>query len=152
MAFNFTRKVIIGPQMEETWFYDIPSAERIYSLLLDIYLVRELRLYNVEEDLFAKLVFVIRSRELFIEFTRPFYEKPRRRVKYEKISRRIRKGSRRCKLLFYSKSFNITFIEQIIIRFDKNFISIIKTNWLIYYSAAPLINLNGFIEIASQVF
>ncbi|EFA03405.1 Piezo-type mechanosensitive ion channel component 2-like Protein [Tribolium castaneum] len=64
------RILIIGRVTERIWLEDMPNPNRIYNLLQDIYIVRAFREYRMEEDLFAKLVFLMRSRELVIKFTR----------------------------------------------------------------------------------
>lgn len=39
---------------------------------MDIYVVRAMKMYNLEEHLFAQLIFIMRSRELAIKVTRRF--------------------------------------------------------------------------------
>lgn len=57
-------------QMAEIWIDDMPYVDRVYNLCLEIYLSRENKVFDMEEDLFAKLIFVMRSRETCINYTR----------------------------------------------------------------------------------
>uniref|UniRef100_A0A8D9ARX6 Piezo-type mechanosensitive ion channel component n=1 Tax=Cacopsylla melanoneura TaxID=428564 RepID=A0A8D9ARX6_9HEMI len=52
-------------------FDDMPNVDRVLQLCLDIYLVRESGELDLEEDLFAKLVFLYRSPETLVKWTRP---------------------------------------------------------------------------------
>ncbi|KAL4234818.1 hypothetical protein ACF0H5_006459 [Mactra antiquata] len=51
-------------------FRELPNVDHIIRLCLDIYLVREMREFRLEEDLYAKLIFVYRSAETRIKWTR----------------------------------------------------------------------------------
>lgn len=51
-------------------FNELPSVERLWHLLKDIYLVREHYLFRIEEQLFAKLLFLYRSPSTLIRFTK----------------------------------------------------------------------------------
>lgn len=50
----------------------MPNVDRIYCLIKNIYLARALRFYTIEEDLFAMLIFIMRTRELAIVVTRRY--------------------------------------------------------------------------------
>ncbi|XP_054723460.1 LOW QUALITY PROTEIN: piezo-type mechanosensitive ion channel component 2-like [Uloborus diversus] len=52
-------------------FDDMPYVDRVLQLCLDIYLVRESGEFTLEEDLFAKLIFLYRSPEMLIKWTKP---------------------------------------------------------------------------------
>ena len=55
-------------------YSELPYVDRILQLCLDIYLVRESLEFALEEDLFAKLIFLYRSPETMIRWTRPIEE------------------------------------------------------------------------------
>lgn len=57
-------------QVPYIWMDDMPDVDRIYSLCTHIYLCRDYGIYYLEEDLFAKLIFLMRSRETCINYTR----------------------------------------------------------------------------------
>lgn len=57
-------------------FDDMPNVDRVLQLCLDIYLVRESRELSLEEDLFAKLIFLYRSPETLIKWTRAADQHP----------------------------------------------------------------------------
>nr|XP_042909147.1 piezo-type mechanosensitive ion channel component-like [Parasteatoda tepidariorum] len=52
-------------------FDDMPYVDRVLQLCMNIYLVRESGEFTLEEDLFAKLIFLYRSPEMLIKWTRP---------------------------------------------------------------------------------
>lgn len=51
-------------------YSEIPNVDRVYGMLMDIYMARECGEFELEERLFAKLLFLYRSPELLIEFSR----------------------------------------------------------------------------------
>ncbi|XP_015835795.1 piezo-type mechanosensitive ion channel component isoform X15 [Tribolium castaneum] len=70
VAFRFFRG-FFAEQCFKIMFEDMPNIDRVLQLCLDIYLVREAGEFALEEDLFAKLVFLFRSPETMIKWTRP---------------------------------------------------------------------------------
>ncbi|KAF7992315.1 hypothetical protein HCN44_001640 [Aphidius gifuensis] len=62
---------IVSEMAPKIMFDDMPYVDRILRLCLDIYLVRESGELCLEEDLFAKLIFLYRSPETLIRWTRP---------------------------------------------------------------------------------
>lgn len=67
---RFVRSFFNGSS-QKIMFEDLPYVDRILQLCLDIYLVRESMEFALEEDLFAKLIFLYRSPETMIKWTRP---------------------------------------------------------------------------------
>lgn len=53
---------------------ELPYPDHLLKICMDIYLVREARDFVLEEDLFAKLLFLFRSPETLIKWTRPKHE------------------------------------------------------------------------------
>lgn len=72
---RFLRGSIFSGSSSKIMFEDLPYVDRILQLCLDIYLVRESLEFCLEEDLFAKLIFLYRSPETMIKWTRPKNEK-----------------------------------------------------------------------------
>ncbi|XP_057329611.1 piezo-type mechanosensitive ion channel component isoform X5 [Microplitis mediator] len=62
---------VVSDMAPKIMFDDMPYVDRILKLCLDIYLVRESKELSLEEDLFAKLIFLYRSPETLIRWTRP---------------------------------------------------------------------------------
>jgi hypothetical protein len=69
------RSTIFSGSSSKIMFDDLPYVDRILQLCLDIYLVRESFEFTLEEDLFAKLIFLYRSPETMIKWTRPKNER-----------------------------------------------------------------------------
>ncbi|XP_076240297.1 piezo type mechanosensitive ion channel component [Calliopsis andreniformis] len=61
---------VVSDMAPKIMFDDLPYVDRILRLCLDIYLVRESGELCLEEDLFAKLIFLYRSPETLIRWTR----------------------------------------------------------------------------------
>lgn len=57
-------------------YTEIPKVDRIYGLIMDIYMMRECKEFELEEKLFAKLLFLYRSPEMLIEWSKREDEPP----------------------------------------------------------------------------
>lgn len=73
VASRFFRGLFSGSSYN-IMYSELPFVDRILQLCLDIYLVRESLEFALEEDLFAKLIFLYRSPEVMIRWTRPAEE------------------------------------------------------------------------------
>ncbi|XP_055299200.1 piezo-type mechanosensitive ion channel component isoform X31 [Sitodiplosis mosellana] len=73
VASRFFRGLFSGSSFN-IMYSELPFVDRILQLCLDIYLVRESLEFSLEEDLFAKLIFLYRSPEVMIRWTRPAEE------------------------------------------------------------------------------
>lgn len=51
-------------------FRELPNVDNALRLCLDLYLVREMQEFRLEEDLYAKLIFIYRSAETRVKWTR----------------------------------------------------------------------------------
>ncbi len=51
-------------------FNFLPSVDRMWKLVRELYLVREAREFRMEEELFARLMFLYRSPETLIKVTK----------------------------------------------------------------------------------
>ncbi|KAI6190887.1 Piezo-type mechanosensitive ion channel component 2 [Aphelenchoides bicaudatus] len=70
VAARILRSIIYSSPLEMI-ISEMPNPDRVLNLCLDIYLVREAKDFFLEEDLWAKLIFLFRSPETIIKWTRP---------------------------------------------------------------------------------
>ncbi|KFD49361.1 hypothetical protein M513_09724 [Trichuris suis] len=69
-AARLIRTLVVASPLELI-INEIPNVDRVLRLCLDIFLVREAKDFLLEIDLYAKLIFLLRSPETLIRFTRP---------------------------------------------------------------------------------
>ena len=67
---RFIRIIIVNSSMR-IMFDQLPNVDRIMNLCLEIYLVRESKEFLLEEELYSKLIFIYRSPEVMIKYTKP---------------------------------------------------------------------------------
>lgn len=72
-AGRFIRTLVVQSPLDVI-LYEMPSVDRVLQLCLDVFLVREAGDFLLEQDLFAKLIFLFRSPETLIRWTRPKVE------------------------------------------------------------------------------
>lgn len=51
-------------------FEELPNVDGVLNLCLNLYLARECSEYRLEEELFSKLLYLYRSTEAMIKFTK----------------------------------------------------------------------------------
>lgn len=66
---RFLRGAVTGQRLT-IMFRELPDADKVIRLCLDLYLMREMKEYHLEEDLYASLIFLYRSPETMIKYTR----------------------------------------------------------------------------------
>ncbi|KAH1008219.1 hypothetical protein HUJ05_008793 [Dendroctonus ponderosae] len=54
----------------EIWIEDLPLSDDIMRKCLEVYIARDMHNFELEEELFAELIFIMRSRELLIKLSR----------------------------------------------------------------------------------
>lgn len=66
-------RIFFAGGSSQIMYQELPSVDNILNLCLDIYMVRESQDYRMEEYLFSKLIFVYRSPETLIKWTKIKY-------------------------------------------------------------------------------
>ncbi|XP_060039213.1 piezo-type mechanosensitive ion channel component 1-like [Erinaceus europaeus] len=85
VAAKFIREHFLGIS-RSIMYEELPSVDRVFRLCTDIFLVRELGELELEQQLFAKLIFLYRSPETMIKWTRECPPAPRRTPPPDSVS------------------------------------------------------------------
>ena len=67
---RFIRIMVVNSSMK-IMFEQLPNVDKILKLVRSVYMVRENKQFLLEEELFAKIIFLYRSPETMIKYTRP---------------------------------------------------------------------------------
>lgn len=65
----FFARLIRSEPAGKVIYTEIPQVDRVYGLVMDIYMMRECGEFELEEKLFAKLLYLYRSPEMIIEWS-----------------------------------------------------------------------------------
>ncbi|XP_076272842.1 piezo-type mechanosensitive ion channel component-like isoform X2 [Rhynchophorus ferrugineus] len=68
IIFSLIREMMI--KAEEIWIEDIPNPEVLLRKCLEVYVARDIGNFELEEEIFEELVFIMRSREICIRLTK----------------------------------------------------------------------------------
>lgn len=66
----FFARLIRSEPAGKVIYTEIPKVDRVYGLVMDIYMMRECGEFELEEKLFAKLLYLYRSPEMLIEWSK----------------------------------------------------------------------------------
>lgn len=66
----FVARLIRNEPAGKVIYTELPNVDRFYGLIMDIYMTRECGEFELEEKLFAKLLYLYRSPELLIEWSK----------------------------------------------------------------------------------
>lgn len=67
---RFIRIMVVNSSMR-IMFDQLPNVDRILRLVRSVYMVRENKQFLLEEELYAKIIFLYRSPDTMIKYTRP---------------------------------------------------------------------------------
>lgn len=56
--------------VENMWLSEMPNVDRLWVICHEVYICREMQMFTMEELLFSKLLFIMRSREICIRISR----------------------------------------------------------------------------------
>ncbi len=71
MVSRLLRTILVSRNLADIIYEELPYVDRLIKICRDIYLVRERREFELEEELYAKLIFLHRSPETLIRLTKP---------------------------------------------------------------------------------
>lgn len=57
-------------KIDEIWISEMPNVDEIYRMCMDVYICREFGMLEMEEYVYQKLSFILRSTEVIVAITR----------------------------------------------------------------------------------